>query len=267
VQDEALLGAVIETVTAIADDQITPRFLNTARERKSDGSIVTQADRAASDALIAALPRLARHPVLSEEMPRPAQQAQWDAGGDGLWCIDPLDGTSNFANGLGQFAVSVALLRGGRPVLGVVHAPALRETFSARAGAGAWFNGQALPQRPAAARLRDAVAGVDFKRLAPSLAGRLALAPPYHSQRNHGSSALELAYTAAGRFDVYVHGSQKMWDYAAGALILVEAGGAICALDSDDFWAQEPWQRSVVAAASPALLAAWRDWLRSPPPS
>jgi myo-inositol-1(or 4)-monophosphatase len=259
--DDRVLQAVIDVVATVARREITPRHLHSRRERKSDGSVVTEADRAASAALIEALPRIVDRPVVSEEMPAEQQLALWRAGAGDFWCIDPLDGTSNFANGLTQFAVSVALLRGGRPIVGVIHAPSLDETFSARRDGGAFCNGVPLPLRPPAAGLREAIAGVDLKRLPRPLAARLAAAPPYHSQRNLGSSAIELAYTAAGRYDLYLHGAQKMWDYSAGALILLEAGGAIASLGGADFWSQDPWQRSVVAAATPALLAPWLAWL------
>ena len=109
------------------------------------------------------------------------------------------------------------------------------------------------------------MAGADFKRLPRRLAERLAGAPPYASQRNYGASTLDWCYTAAGRFDVYVHGGQKLWDYAAGALILEEAGGGMATLDSDDFWGSSIWQRSVVAAWDPGLLREWAAWLREHP--
>ncbi len=63
--------------------------------------------------------------------------------------------------------------------------------------------------------------------------------------------SLEWCYTAAGRFDLYLHGGQKLWDYAAGSLILEEAGGHMCGFDQDDFWAEPLWQRSAIAALDP----------------
>ena len=107
------------------------------------------------------------------------------------------------------------------------------------------------------------MAEVDFKRLPATLAQALAASPPYSSQRNFGASTLEWCYVAAGRFDVYLHGGQKLWDYAAGSLILEEAGGLMCSLDSDDFWAEEGWKRSVLAARTPELFEAWVSWVRA----
>jgi len=84
---------------------------------------------------------------------------------------------------------------------------------------------------------------------------------PYASQRNFGASTLDWCYTAAGRFDIYVHGGQKLWDYAAGALILEKAGGRRPAFPEASIIANV-WERLVVASASPELFQLWRDWLR-----
>jgi myo-inositol-1(or 4)-monophosphatase len=83
------------------------------------------------------------------------------------------------------------------------------------------------------------------------------------SQRSFGASALEWCYAAAGRFDLYLHGGQKLWDYAAGALILAEAGGHCASLGHDDFWAAPLWRRSVIAALDGTLFATWKTWVRA----
>jgi len=83
------------------------------------------------------------------------------------------------------------------------------------------------------------------------------------SQRNFGASTLEWCYVAAGRFDVYLHGGQKLWDYAAGSLILAEAGGHYCTLTSDDFGADDLWHRSVIAARDAQLFESWKRWVRA----
>jgi myo-inositol-1(or 4)-monophosphatase len=128
---------------------------------------------------------------------------------------------------------------------------------------GAWLNGERLPIKQHVPHLRNAMAEVDFKRLPRSLGEALAAAPPYSSQRNFGASTLEWCYVAAGRFDVYLHGGQKLWDYAAGSLILEEAGGRMATLAHDEFWADGLWQRSVVAARDSKLFEAWRQWIRA----
>jgi myo-inositol-1(or 4)-monophosphatase len=85
--------------------------------------------------------------------------------------------------------------------------------------------------------------------------------PPYARRLTSGSSALSWCHLAAARIDVMLHSGQKMWDYAAGSLILEEAGGSFGALECADFWSANAWRRSVVAARTPALLADWRAWI------
>jgi myo-inositol-1(or 4)-monophosphatase len=260
-----MLEAVIHTVKRVAQHEIVPRYLRVAHQHKVDGSLCTIADTAAQAALVESLRAIAPCPVLGEEMGAAEQQNLWQAGDEGLWVIDPIDGTSNFVNGLPYFAVSVAFWRGERPRLGVIYAPELDEMFWAVEGQGAFLNGERLPIKEKPPRnLRAALAGVDLKRLDRRLAEELAARPPYRSQRNFGSSALDWCFVAAGRFDVYLHGGQKLWDFAAGALILEEAGGRLATLQVDDFWSASPWKRSVIAAWHPPLFEAWRDWLRAP---
>lgn len=260
-----MIESVIAAVRGVAAQEIMPRYLKVAQQRKADGSLLTEADVASQRVLSRVLPAIRQAPVIGEEMSQDQQLERWLAGAEGLWCVDPVDGTSNFVNGLPYFAVSVALMLEGRPVLGVVYNPVAQELFWAGRGQGAFLNGERLPIKTRVPPLRGAMAGADFKRLPRRLAERLAGAPPYASQRNYGASTLDWCYTAAGRFDVYVHGGQKLWDYAAGALILEEAGGGMVTLDSDDFWGSSIWQRSVVAAWDPGLLREWAAWLRENP--
>lgn len=260
-----MLQALLDIVKAVAQREIVPRYLKVAHQRKVDGSIITEADMAAQRALTDGLTALNGCPVLGEEMPAKTQHALWqDHHESGLWVLDPVDGTSNFANGLPYYAVSVAFYQNGRPLMGTVYAPEANELFWAEAGKGAFLNGEALPIKgQAPENLKRAMAGVDLKRLQPKLAATLAAHPPYVSQRNFGSSALDWCYVAAGRLDIYLHGGQKLWDYAAGALILQEAGGALCTLDADDFWAGDPWQRSVICAWDKTIFDQWRVWIRA----
>jgi myo-inositol-1(or 4)-monophosphatase len=257
-----MLAALKQLVREVAQREVTPRFLKVAASHKADGSLFTEADAATQAALELALPLIKNAPVLGEEMTETQQRDAWNAGWDGLWCVDPIDGTSNFVAGVPYFAVSVAYLYKGVRQLGVVYDPIANEMFSAARGGGAFLNDTRLPLRPPAAELRRALAGVEMKRIDRELAGRLASWPPYASQRNFGASTLDWCYTAAGRFDIYVHGGQKLWDYAAGALILEEAGGRLSSL-SGNFDTANVWERSVVASASPELFVLWRDWLKA----
>jgi len=259
----AMLKAVVAAVKLVAAEEIMPRYLKVAHQRKSDGSLCTEADTAAQTALTRKLQAILNVPVLGEEMPDEEQHAIWQSGNDGLWCIDPIDGTSNFVRGLPYFAVSVALLRNGKSMLGVVYDPVADEVFAAESGKGAFLNGAVLVKREGAESLHEALANVDLKRLGTRLVAQLASNPPYSSQRNFGASALDWCYTAAGRYDVYLHGGQKLWDYAAGTLVLWESGGYACCIENDDFAQGDIWQRSVIAASNKKLFDEWKNWIRA----
>ena len=259
----ATLKAVIAAVKLVTAEEIMPRYLRVAHQHKVDGSLCTEADLAAQSALTKKLQAILNAPVLGEEMSVDEQHALWDSGHEGLWCIDPIDGTSNFVHGLAYFAVSVALVREGKSVLGVVYDPVSNEMFSAEHERGAFLNGEKLVGREVGVTLEQSLAGVDMKRLKKKLAARLASHPPYSSQRNFGASALDWCYTAAGRYDVYLHGGQKLWDYAAGSLILSESGGHSCCIENDDFDQGDIWQRSVIAARDEKLFEEWKNWIRA----
>lgn len=255
------LESVVAAVRRVGDEVVLPRFMKVAPTRKADGSVLTEADVEAQEALRRELRAIADYPLVGEEMSGEEQRRSWEAGAEGLWCVDPIDGTSNFVAGLQHFAISVAFMRGGRPVLGVVYAPALDEMFAAEAGGGAFLNGRRLPLVATAANIGEAMASVDFKRLPENMAAALAVAPPYHSQRNLGSAALDWCYLAAGRFDLYLHGGQYLWDYAAGCLLLQECGGKMRTLEAADYWAGDVWRKSVIAASTDALFDGWCGWL------
>ncbi|SET42263.1 myo-inositol-1(or 4)-monophosphatase [Nitrosomonas marina] len=261
-----MLNDVIAAVRKVAREEVMPRYLQVARRIKTDGSSYSDADVAAQAALFDALRAIRPGAVMGEEMSEDEQRAQWLQGingeSDGLWSIDPIDGTSNFLNGLPYFAISVAWMRQGKSVLGVIYNPATNEMFYAERGRGAFLNDKRLPIKQHASTLSTAIANVDLKRLHKKLAIEIAANPPYASQRNYGACALEWCYTAAGFFDLYLHGGQKPWDYAAGSLILEEAGGAMSGFEYDDYWAGSPWRRSVVAALDANLFVQWRKWVR-----
>src|SRR5262249_51294952 len=158
-----LTESVIDAVKRVAADEIMPRYLRVAHQRKADGSLFTEADLAAQIALTRRLQSILPAPVMGEEMTREEQVELWLEGEEGLWCVDPIDGTSNFVNGLPYFAVSVALMRRGRSVLGVVYDPVADEVFHATRGAGAWLGDERLPIKQHVPHIRNAMANVDFK--------------------------------------------------------------------------------------------------------
>ena len=144
----------------------------------------------------------------------------------------------------------------------MVHAPMTKETFCAEAGGGAYANGIRLIRNSGVKKeLSHAVANIDFKRLPKALRRVLVESPPYASQRNIGSAALEWCYVAAGLFDVYLHGRQKLWDYAAGSLVLEEANGKFRTFDRSNFWDELSLSNSVVAALDESCFEEWTHWL------
>lgn len=249
----------IETLLArVGREELLPRLQRVSAQSKLDGSLVTEADlavhRRVRRSLLAAWPDI---PVLSEEMPAVEQQALL-AGGGPLWCLDPLDGTSNFVATLPLFAVSLALIEDARITLGVVYDPIRDESFAATVGGGTSLNAHPLAPRRDAPALQGCIALVDFKRLAKPLAERLSTHPPYASQRNLGACALEWAWLAAGRGHLYLHGGMGLWDYAAGSLLLAEAGGFSATLDGEPVLRLDPGPRSAVAAVDQDLYVAWQ---------
>ncbi len=235
-------------------------------DRKDDGSSVTDLDLKLQNALTEALrSRWPEYPLLGEEMTDAEQGAVLAAGDTGFWCLDPLDGTTNFIAGFPFYGVSLAFIQSGCTRVGVVFDPERNECFAAEVGRGATLNGAPIRVRHHTG-WNSTVACVDLKRLPAPLAAQLATSPPYKSQRNIGASVLEWCWLAAGRFHVYVHGSQKLWDYAAGHLILTESGGVSETLEREPVFAltgNRAPSRSVVAAGDRQLFDAWRTWLET----
>ena len=228
---------------------------------KSDGSYVTETDSHIQSVLEKSLKR--RWPqfgFVGEEMSHAEQLAVIEHESDGYWVLDPLDGTTNFSNGFLFYGVSLALVIDGQPHLALVYDPVRDECFSAQSGAGAYLNDQPL-QQCHQQELSDCLANVDYKRLVSELAERLVRSPPYRSQRNLGASVLEWCWLASGRIQLYLHGGQKLWDFAAGYLILQEAGGRATSLSGMPLECSKLRKRSVVAAGNPVLLEKWASWI------
>jgi len=261
------LEATRQLVSSAAAQELMTRFESVVADTKADGSLITEADLAMQQRLQAELAaRWPQFALLGEEMEAVEQQALLASPGRGLWCLDPLDGTSNFAAGIPFFAVSLALIVDGAVYAAVVYDPARDECFSALRGQGAWLNGRRLRAPATPETLREAMAMVDLKRLPEPLVRALARQSPYRSQRSFGSVALDWCWIAAGRCQVYLHGGQRLWDYAAGQLVLVESGAVGGLLDDyrgDWLSALSLHPRIAVAATHPGLLAQWRSWLAS----
>lgn len=256
----AVLKAVIAAVKLAAAEEIKPRYTKITQQRRVEENIAADVEQAVHSILVKKLQAVVNVPVLDAKLSPPEQHALWLTGD--AWVINPVDSLPNLLRGLPYFSISVALLREGKIILGVVYAPVDEELFVAELGKGAFLNGQKIVGRDTANTLDAALASVDFRRLNSQLIARLSVQPPYYTQRNFGASALDWCYTAAGRFDVYLHGGQQLWDYAAGALILQESGALVCCIELDDFAQGNVWQRSVIASRDLGLFEAWRDWVR-----
>jgi myo-inositol-1(or 4)-monophosphatase len=248
-------------IVSAGKEELLPRFTRVGRTYKADGSVLTEADLAVQERVAAQLQE--RWPgtvFLGEEMSAGEQQALL-ASDKPAWCLDPLDGTRNFSSGIPYFCISLALLQGGSVSIGLVYDPVRDECFAAGRGQGAFLNNDVLAVMPAGLGLKQTTAIIDFKRLDAALATRLATEIPYASQRSFGSVALDWCWLAAGRCHLYLHGRSNIWDYAAGELILREAGGYACTLDGEPVFSRALVPRSSVGAVDEPLFRAWTDWL------
>lgn len=252
---------IINEIKNIAKQELIPRFAKVLRHIKQDGSFLTEADLAVQtriqDLLKQHYPEVA---FLAEEMTKEQQQEVLNHP-QGVWILDPLDGTSNFSAGIPYYAVSLAFIRKGKIEWGMVFDPERNECFSAVQGQGAFLNDEPLQQYPAGVSMDKSTALIDFKRLDKELASRIASQPPYSSQRSFGGVALDWCWLAAGRVHIYLHGRQNVWDYAAGHLVFNESGGSSCTLQGEPVFDYSLKPRSAVAALDESLFLAWKDWL------
>ena len=191
-------------------------------EKKADKTPVTEADIAASDYIIERITRLTPDiPILCEETPAPTleERQQWTK----YWCIDPLDGTKEFIHQTGEFTINIALIENHQPILSVLHAPALDETFWAIKGEGAWSKNKQLgPNQPEVPYTCLVSRFHSSSRLMEMLNQHLNFEPFICG------SALKFARVAQGVGDLYVRGGPTSeWDTAAGQLIVEESGGQV----------------------------------------
>jgi myo-inositol-1(or 4)-monophosphatase len=246
------LPAFVDTALSLArraGDELMRMRPQAARRPESKGlrrELVTAADRAAErivvEGLLAAFPD---HAILAEEgvltvQGRASKSSAW------TWIVDPLDGTTNYVHGLPFFAVAIALAHDDVPVVGVVHAPALGQTFVGAHGLGARLidgNGGERPLRVSATdELADALlaTGFAYVRNEPGKddnSGRLArVLPLCRDLRRLGSAELDLCHVAAGVYDGYWELYLAPYDVAAGAVIVREAGGRITDLHGGENW-------------------------------
>jgi myo-inositol-1(or 4)-monophosphatase len=248
-------------------------------EKGGQSDLVTASDRECQELIVGAIrAAFPSHAVLGEEdVPAGAAAAAEAiarvAEAPLLWIVDPIDGTTNFAAGLPLCCVSIAAVRAGRTAVGVVYEPARDEAFAALRGRGASLNG--APMRTSAGRtrtLRDALVGFgglgrNASVAAPTHRALGALGGRVRALRGLGSAALHLAYVAAGRLDACFDMSLSVWDSAAGALLVAEAGGRVSSFAGADFSLTTRDTLASNGAIHEALRAALAEAGAAPPAS
>jgi myo-inositol-1(or 4)-monophosphatase len=231
--------------------------------KSSSTDMVSEADRLAEDAIVS---------MLREERPDDGLLGEEGASVDGSsgrrWVVDPLDGTTNYLYGIPQWAVSVALEDPSGTLAGVVFDPVAQELFRAARGGGAELSGgpadrgpggratHPLRVRTGAELSRSLVAtgfGYDPERRRTQARAAAHVLPRVRDIRRAGAAALDLAWLAAGRLDGYWERGLEPWDWAAGRLLVTEAGGAVAELDGEPHG---------LAAASGTLLPELVDLVR-----
>jgi myo-inositol-1(or 4)-monophosphatase len=253
--------AVCEKAVRLGGDAVQAWAGKFDVRKKGPADLVTQADLASQQAISQTIWKaFPEHRIIGEEdagLPLDANAALRRS--EFRWIIDPLDGTTNFVHGVPHYAVSLALERNGDLLVAAVLDPMQNELFTAVAGQGAKLNGQPI-HTSNVATLSDALGVVGFppdvSPESPDLLVFLRAIFRCQAIRRSGSTALNLAYLAAGRYDVFWSFSAKIWDVAAGILLLTEAGGSVCSPEGQKYHID---QRPFLAAANPTLLGQLRE--------
>lgn len=256
------MRAVLDTAIAAAEAggrllAARARSMGEVRTKRTATDLVTDADVASGIEicrLIAAASEGARFVVEEPEVCERAGVTTGSLSDPEVWVIDPLDGTTSFVHGYPCWSVSVALLRDGEPVCGVVRAEPSDETYAAAVGLGATLNGD--PIRCAGRTdLREALLGTGFPYdRGPALDTQLRVLArfmrvPVHDIRRDGSAAIDCCHVACGRTDGFWEFSLQPWDTAAGVVIAREAGAVVTDVTG------APWRAEELAIliANPAL--------------
>lgn len=195
-------------------------------EVKSLNSLVSYVDKTAEERLVCAFKALLPDSVfLTEEATIESQEGEYQ------WIIDPLDGTTNFLHQLPCFAVSVALRQNEKTILGIVYEVNQKECFYAWQGGGAFLNGKPI-RVSTTSQIEDALIATgfpyrDYGRMKKYFVILEQLMKKSRGLRRFGAAAVDLAYVACGRFDIFFEYGLSPWDVAAGSLIVEEAGGKV----------------------------------------
>lgn len=235
-QELQSLCAVARTAAEAGAQELQKLFgqLERVREKGRAGDLVTEADVAAEQAVLA---------VLSEQTPDvdvlAEESGQQQRGSTGLqWCVDPLDGTTNYAHGFPFFGTSIGLTWQGLPLLGALAVPALNQLYWAAPGLGAWCNGSPL-HVSSCDQLQQSLLVTGFAydrhtRLDNNYAEFAYFTHRTHGVRRGGAAAVDLAFVASGVLDGYWERGLSPWDLAAGIVLVEQAGGVVCAYDGSE---------------------------------
>ena len=216
--------------------------------------LVTEADVASQQAIRdILLGRFPDHDFLGEEDASFPAATRTSGKSEYRWTVDPLDGTANYVHHMPAFAVTIALQKAGETVLGIVFDPIANEFFHAMKGEGTFLNGKSV-QTSGCTSPEQAMVAVSFAANVPrgsiEIARFIEALHSCQSVRRLGSAALNLAYLAAGRLDSYWATSVKIWDVAAGLLMVQEAGGTVSRIDGGNLDLANP---EFLASASQPL--------------
>src|ERR1700678_2460141 len=206
---------------------------------KGDVDLVTETDKKSESLIVGRLRReFPDHRIVAEEGSGGAAAASRYE-----WHVDPLDGTTNFAPGYPSFAVSIALLEDGKPLLGIVFNPVADEFFSAYRGEGAFLNGKPI-HVSAIQKLETSLVATGFPASQRRELGNIHYYWHFtlrsHGVRRDGSAALDLCSVACGRFEAFWEFGLRSWDTAAGILLVQEAGGKVTDLSGGAYRAGGP---------------------------
>ena len=242
---------IAQKAARVAGEILMEHFKKLPREairEKQRNDFLSFVDESSEQAIVSILnEHFPEYSILAEEGSGTEQDSEF------RWIIDPLDGTTNYINGLPVFCVSIALQKNGAMILGVIYDPVHEEMFSAEKGKGAFLNDQALQVSKTKLLSQSFIAtGFPFKAkhlLKDYLSAFETIFRDCIGMRRMGSAAIDLAYVAAGRFDGFWELGLSPWDMAAGAIIIEEAGGRI-----SDFWERPDYLKNSYVIASNGLI-------------
>jgi myo-inositol-1(or 4)-monophosphatase len=224
-ENTALLHLARRAAARAAAALVESRAAWRAIESEEGREVKLQADRHAEALIIETLREETPYRILSEEI-------GWVDGADGdvMWAVDPLDGSVNYAQGFPHWAVSIALVRNGAPVLGVVDCPELGETYAGIAGEGAWMNDTPIRVSEVADPKRGILmTGIPARAATDpqTMAAFTARITRWRKVRMIGSAACALAYVGAAKADAYHETGGMLWDVAGGLAVVAGAGGVM----------------------------------------